>query len=232
MRAIDVLLFIVLPYAGVLLFIVGTAERYRRHAYSCTSRSTQFLENRLHFWALVPFHAGILLILAGHLIGFLFPRAVLGWNAVPARLLALEALALTAGLLAFAGFSLAVVRRIRIRPVRFATGPLDWLVYAVLLGEIGAGVFVALRYSWGSTWYAGTLAPYLWSLLRLQPDIAFVSALPLPVQLHIAGAWLLLALFPFSSLVHVLAVPNAYLWRPPQVVRWHGRPVLHDVRHP
>jgi nitrate reductase gamma subunit len=40
----------------------------------------------------------------------------------------------------------------------------------------------------------------------------------------VAGTWLLLALFPFSKLVHVLVVPNPYLWRAPQVVRWYGRP--------
>jgi nitrate reductase gamma subunit len=47
-----------------------------------------------------------------------------------------------------------------------------------------------------------------------------VAALPHLVQAHIAAAWLLLAIFPFSRLVHVLSVPNPYLWRPPQVVRW------------
>ena len=86
MRALDVLLFVVLPYAAIVLAVVATFERYRRHGYSCTSHSTQFLENRRHFWALVPFHVGILAVLAGHVIGFLIPRGVLAWNAIPLRL--------------------------------------------------------------------------------------------------------------------------------------------------
>jgi nitrate reductase gamma subunit len=230
MRAIDVLLFIVLPYAALLLAIVGTLERYRRHGYSCTSHSTQFLENRLHFWALMPFHIGILLVLAGHLIGFLIPRGVLAWNAVPLRLLVLEATGLVAGLLALAGLVLAAIRRLRTPPIRTATEVLDWIVYALLILQIGGGIALALQYPWGSSWYAIAAAPYLWSLIRLQPDVSIVAAMPLLVQLHIVGAWLLVALFPFSRLVHVLVVPNHYLWRAPQVVRWHARTVVPEAR--
>jgi nitrate reductase gamma subunit len=232
MRALDALLFIVLPYAAVLLAIVGTAERYRRHAYSCTSHSSQFLENRLHFWALVPFHAGILLVLAGHAVAFLVPGAVLAWNAAPLRLLVLEVTALAGGLLALTGLALIVIRRLRIPPVRFATGALDWAVYGLLLVQIGGGVALALRYPWGSSWYAAAAAPYLWSLATLRPDAALVAVMPALVKLHIAAAWLLLALFPFSRLVHVLVVPNPYLWRAPQVVRWHTRPAQPEARIP
>jgi nitrate reductase gamma subunit len=48
--------------------------------------------------------------------------------------------------------------------------------------------------------------------------------MPLLARLHIGGTWLLLAVFPFSRLVHILVVPNPYLWRAPQVVRWYARP--------
>lgn len=231
MRSLDVLLFIVLPYAAVLLAVVGTFERYRRHAYSCTSHSTQFLENRLHFWALVPFHAGILLVLAGHLVGFLIPGSVLAWNADPVRLMLLEGAALTAGLLALIGLTLAGIRRLRTAPIRLSTNVFDWLVYALLLAQIAFGVLLSLQYTWGSSWYAAAATPYLRSLVRLQPDASLVAPMPVLVQLHIVGAWLLVALFPFSRLVHVLVVPNPYLWRAPQVVRWHTRAPVSEARH-
>jgi nitrate reductase gamma subunit len=226
-----VLLFIVLPYAAALLAIVGTFERYRRHAYSCTSHSTQFLENRLHFWALVPFHAGILLVLAGHLVGFLMPRSVLAWNADPVRLIVLEGVAITAGLLALVGLTLAGIRRLRTPPIRLSTGVFDWIVYSLLLVQVAAGILLSMQYTWGSSWYAAAATPYLRSLVRLQPDVSLVAPMPVLVQLHIVGAWLLLALFPFSRLVHVLVVPNPYLWRAPQVVRWHTRTPLSEARH-
>lgn len=230
MRSLDVLLFIVLPYAAVLLAIVGTFERYRRHAYSCTSHSTQFLENRLHFWALVPFHAGILLVLAGHLVGFLLPGSVLAWNADPVRLMLLEGVALTAGLLALIGLTLAGIRRLRTAPIRLSTTVFDSIVYSLLLAQIAFGVLLSLQYTWGSSWYAAAATPYLRSLVRLQPDVSLVAPMPVLVQLHIVGAWLLVALFPFSRLVHVLVVPNPYLWRAPQVVRWHTRTPLSEAR--
>ena len=55
--------------------------------------------------------------------------------------------------------------------------------------------------------------------------------MPFAVKLHIVNAWLLIAFFPFTRLVHVLVVPNQYLWRKRQVVRWNrdpktARPVL------
>jgi nitrate reductase gamma subunit len=41
---------------------------------------------------------------------------------------------------------------------------------------------------------------------------------------HIINAYLLILLFPFTRLVHILVVPNPYLWRKPQVVRWYRKP--------
>lgn len=50
-----------------------------------------------------------------------------------------------------------------------------------------------------------------------------MTALPPLVKSHIVGAYVLIGFFPFTRLVHVLVVPNPYLWRRPQVVRWYRR---------
>lgn len=220
--AFDQFFFGVLPYVAVAIAVVATFERYVRHPSSVTSASSQFLENRLHFWALVPFHAGVLLVLLGHVVAFLTPSAVLAWNGVPARLIALEAFALAGGLLALGGFIAVVVRRLRVTPIRRSTHALDWIVYALLAGQLASGVAIALFYPWGSSWYAGAAVPYLRSLILFRPDVPLAAAMPALAQAHIVGTWLLLVFFGFSKLVHVVAVPNAYLWRPPQVVRWHA----------
>lgn len=219
--ALDLLMFVVLPYVAVVVAIVATAERYSRHQSSITSMSSQFLENRLHFWALVPFHAGILLVLLGHVIGFLVPAGVLAWNASPLRLVVLEATALAGGLLALGGFIAVIVRRLRVPAIRGATHTIDWIVYALLVWQLASGLAVALLYPWGSSWYAAAATPYLRSLVTLQPDVALVASMPILARTHIAGTWLLVALFAYSKLVHVIAVPNSYLWRAPQVVRWN-----------
>ena len=216
----DVLMFGVLPYVAVALFCAGAIERLLHHPSTLTSRSSQFLENRQHFWAMVPFHFGILLVLAGHLLAFLVPSALNGWNASLSRLYALEIFGLACGLLAAGGLALALVRRAAVVSVRHTTTVLDWIVMAVLLVQLLSGVGVAVSNTWGSSWFTGVAAPYLRSIVRLRPDTAAIAAMPVAVKLHVAGAWLLIAVFPFTRLVHVLKAPVPYLWRPLQIVRW------------
>jgi nitrate reductase gamma subunit len=219
---LDTLLFVALPYVALVVFFGGTILRYRRRPFTYSSLSTQFLENRRHFWAQVPFHYGLLVVLAGHAVAFLIPKGVLWWNSVPARLYVLEASALAVGILAFVGIVNIVVRRSNDPRTRVTTTAMDWVVYALILVQIATGLHVAVSNTWGSSWFASLLSPYLWSLATLSPEPGWVAAMPVTVKIHIVGLWALLAVFPFTRLVHVLVVPNPYLWRRPQVVRWYG----------
>lgn len=221
---LDVFLFAALPYAALLLFFVGTVVRYRTRPFSYSSLSSQFLESRRHFWAEVPFHYGILWVLAGHVAAFLFPKAILGWNAAPLRLYLLELTGLAAAVLALVGIVNVMVRR-RVEPrARVTATPADWVVYGLILYQIATGIWIAVTLSWGSSWFASVASPYLWSLVAFAPDVGLVAPLPLAFKLHVLGLWLMLGVFPFTRLVHVLVVPNPYLWRRPQVVRWYGIP--------
>ncbi|OFW04669.1 MAG: respiratory nitrate reductase subunit gamma [Acidobacteria bacterium RIFCSPLOWO2_02_FULL_67_36] len=217
---LDLLLLVVLPYAAIVVCVVGTIERYRRHSFSVTSLSSQFFENRRHFWGIMPFHLGILAVLAAHVAWFLFPSLVLRWNARPVRLYAAEVALLACGIAALLGFLVVGFRRGADARLQRVTSAWDWCVYALLVAQIALGVAVALRHTWGSSWFAAAVAPYLWSLVRLNPDTTAAATLPLLAKAHVVLAYLLVAIFPFSRLVHVLAVPNPYLWRRPQVVRW------------
>ncbi len=79
-------LFVVLPYLAMFIFLLGTIMRYRKAPYTYSSLSSQFLENQRHFWALVPFHYGIVAVLMGHIVAFLLPQQILAWNSRPLRL--------------------------------------------------------------------------------------------------------------------------------------------------
>jgi nitrate reductase gamma subunit len=219
--AADILAFAVLPYVAIVLFVAGTLERIARHSASFTSRSSQFLENRQHFWSMVPFHYGLLAVLTGHLIAFAMPQSILRWNAAPIRLYALEATGFAFALLAAGGLAAVIVRRSAVPSVRRFTTVADWLVLALLLLQVANGVAIAARFAWGSSWFAAVASPYLWSILKLRPDISVVAALPAEIKLHVIGAFILIGVCPFSRLVHVLAAPLPYLWRRPQVVRWY-----------
>jgi nitrate reductase gamma subunit len=213
------------------VFFIGTIQRYRQQSFTYSSLSSQLLENRQHFWANVPFHYGILTVLAGHVVAFLVPRAVLAWNGRPLRLYILEVSALTCGMLAFVGLAAAVIRRIRNDRIRMVTTGPDWVLFGMLLFQIFSGIYVAIFIGWGSSWFAAAATPYLRSLLRFSPEIGFLADLPWMVRLHIINAFLLIAFFPFTRLVHILVIPNMYLWRRPQVVRWNrARGAVHGPR--
>jgi nitrate reductase gamma subunit len=219
---LDPLLFAAVPYAVFLSFFIFTIHRYRAEAFTYSSLSSQFLENRTHFWGLAPLHFGLIVVLLGHVVAFLVPRQILLWNSQPLRLYILEVTALVFGLLAVIGLAGAMVRRFSDPKVLVVTSLLDWVIEALLLLQAASGVYVAVFHPWGSSWFAAAVVPYLWSLLRFHPDISFIAAMPFAAKLHIVNFYLLIGLFPFTRLVHILVIPNPYLWRKPQVVRWYG----------
>lgn len=220
---LDQLLFAVLPFVAVFTLILVTIQRYRAQSFTYSSLSSQFLENRHHFWGLVPFHYGILAIVLGHIVAFLIPREILWWNSHPLRLLILELSALVFALLTLIGLLTGIVRRCTNSKIRLVTTLADWIIYGLLLVQVVTGIYTAVFYPWGSSWYATNAAPYLWSLVKLYPEIGYVASLPMMVKLHIVNAFVIVGFFPFTRLVHILVIPNPYLLRKPQVVRWYGK---------
>ena len=219
---LDQFMFIALPYVCIFTFLLMTIYRCRMQSFSYSSLSSQFLENDHHFWAVVPFHYGILVVTAGHLLAFLIPRTILAWNSHPLRLYVLEISALAFGILTLIGLMGVIIRRFSNSKIRYVTTVTDWILFLMLLVQTVSGIAVALFYPWGSAWFASNLSPYLWSIFQLNPDITYVSALPHLVKSHIVLAFLTIGFFPFTRLVHILVIPNPYLWRKPQVVRWYG----------
>lgn len=216
-------LFGIFPYVALAAAVVGVAWRRRAAAPSFTSRSSEVLEKRLLFWGSVPWHYAVLAVLAAHLVATAAPGA---WGAVlgdPVRLVALEVAGMALGLWATLAATLLLVRRATSRRLRVVTTRVDWIVLALLLLQVSSGTWVALTLRWGSLWYLHTAAPWLASLARLAPRPELAAVLPGIAKLHAAGAFVLLALLPFSRLVHALAVPLRYLWRPHQLVIWNRR---------
>lgn len=220
-NALDIFIYGVLPYLAMAIFFVETIRRYFTQSYSYTSLSSQFLENRFHFWTLVPFHYGIIGTLLGHVIAFMFPRQLLLWNSVPIRLFILEVTALTFGLLLWVGIVHIIVRRLKYSKVRCVTSPMDWVLYGALFLMVNSGLLMAIFHQWGTSWFAASVSPYLWSLVKFHPQIHYVENLPILFKFHFVLAFLIILIFPFTRLVHVLVIPNHYFLRKRQVVRWY-----------
>lgn len=221
---LEQILFGIFPYLALVIFFMVTIQRYRTQKFTYSSLSSQFLENKRHFWGMVPFHYGILTVLAGHVVAFLFPRELLLWNSVPVRLYILELTAFIFAILTLVGLIALIARRLSDPKVKIVTSKSDWILVAMLLFQVAAGIYIAIFFRWGSSWFAAAMSPYLWSLVKLNPDVGYLIELPLMVKLHILNAWAIIAFFPFTRLVHVLVVPNPYLWRKNQVVRWYRQP--------
>ncbi len=221
-NVLNLLLFAMLPYAALLLFFLMTIERYRGQPFTYSSLSSQFLENRQQFWGSVAFHYGIIFVLLGHLVGLLIPAQVLAWNARPLRLYVTEVTGLSFGLMALVGICSAIHRRLVLSKPRRGTSAADYIIELLLLVQITAGIYVAIFHPWGTSWFAASAVPYLWSLFTFRPDVSYLTTMPFAIKLHIVNAWLIVAVFPFTRLVHMLVAPLPYLWRRPEVVRWYG----------
>ncbi|MCF8302416.1 MAG: respiratory nitrate reductase subunit gamma [Bacteroidales bacterium] len=222
MNFLNTFLFIVLPYISLAVFLTGTLYRYKNAKYSYTSLSSQFLENKKLFWGSQAFHWGIVFLFFGHLVGFLFPKTVIAFNNQPVRIMIIEGAAFIAGLLTLFGILVLIIRRLTDARLRKVTTKMDWTIEGILLLEIVLGIFIALSYRWGSSWFASVLSPYLKSIFTLNPQIQAINAAPLMLKLHIAGFFLLLILIPFSRLGHLLLYPIRYAWRPYQRVIWYS----------
>lgn len=233
MTNLNLFLFVGLPYIAIVVFLLGTIVRYRSKAFKVSSLSSQFLEGRSLFWGTVPFHIGILVVGFGHLTAFLIPRGILLWNGDPLRLLILQVTAFSFGLTILFGLGGLLVRRFTNVRVKMVTTRMDIFLELLLLAQVILGLWTAFSYRWGSSWFASDLSPYLWSLLKLDPNITAVSALPVPIKLHIIGAFLIVTVFPFTRLVHILVAPLHYLARPYQRVIWNwDRKAIRDPRTP
>lgn len=219
----DFVLFVALPYVAVILAVLGGLHRYFSDRFSYSSFSSQFLENRSLFWGSVPWHYGIVLILSAHLLAALFPNLWALLIGAPVRLYVLEVTGLALALMTLLGLALLIGRRLQNARIRAVTSLPDWLLLVLLIGQVGLGFWVALFFRWGSDWYLHTAVPWLASLIVFNPQIQFVAALPPLVKLHMVGGFLILAVFPFTRLVHVVTFPVTYLWRPFQVVIWNRR---------
>ena len=219
---LNLFLFIVFPYIAVAIMLVVSIQRYRVNSYKFSSLSSEFLESDQLFWGSVPWHYGIMVILMGHFLGFLFPREMIAFGSVPIRLVVIEVFSLIFGLMTLWGLVMLIRRRLTNKRVKAVTSPMDFFILFLLLVQVVSGVGNAVNYRWGFNWYATSMVPYLRSLFIFHPDIQYVQAMPWMVKLHITYAFLIMAVLPFTRLLHFLVLPVHYIWRSWQVVIWNS----------
>lgn len=223
MPDIDILLFVVFPYVAVAVAVGGTIYRYLTNQFSFTSLSSQLLETDLQFWGSTLWHYGIIPTLIIHIMGFALPKVMEFLHGSPETLYLAELAGKILGIMALAGALILLYRRLSLSKIRIVTTPADWVVIVLLINQVVLGLWIAFGYRWGATWFVHTVTPWVASLALFQPAPQFVSALPLVPKLHFLNATLLILVFPFTRLVHMITVPVEYFWRSFQRVIWTRR---------
>jgi nitrate reductase gamma subunit len=221
MNGLNNFLYAAFPYLALAVCVAGCIYRFRTNSFKVSSLSSQFLDSDKLFFGSVLFHWSIIILFFAHLFGFLFPGVLLSIISNPSTLIVLETIGLACGLGALVGLGILFLRRMGNERVRMVTTRMDIAIELLILAQIALGIWIAIGHRWGSAWFASNLAPYLWSLVKLNPQVEAVSSMSTAIVIHVIVAFVILLMIPFTRLVHFLVVPLSYLSRPYQQVIWY-----------
>lgn len=223
MSIMEILLWVVLPYICAAVFIVGHIWRYRYDKFGWTTRSSQTYENRLLRWGSPMFHLGILMVIAGHVVGLLIPREWLYFIGINEEIYHIGATVLGtfAAALTLAGLAILIFRRRTVPAVFLATTVMDKVMFVFLGATLlfGTAATVVHQVFGPGFHYRETVSPWIREMIIFRPRPELMLEVPLLFQLHIITACVLFALWPFTRLVHVFSAPVGYLFRPYIVYR-------------
>ena len=215
----------VLPYATALILVGGLIWRYRYDQFGWTTRSSQLYESRLLKIASPLFHFALIAVFLGHVVGLLIPKALTDWVGLDQHMYHLGAFwgGGLAGIGLVLGLGLLIYRRRTQTAVFRATTRNDKVMYLALALTIGLGMVATLTGDKTATGeehnYRETVSVWFRSLFTLQPDIEVMGHATWQFQAHIVIALLLIAMIPFTRLVHAFSAPLHYLFRPYIVYR-------------
>ncbi|MFN3273236.1 MAG: respiratory nitrate reductase subunit gamma [Paracoccus sp. (in: a-proteobacteria)] len=233
---LNYLIFGILPYAVLAVALIGTIARYERDPFTWKTSSSQLLRRKQLMWGSILFHVGIIILFFGHLIGLFTPVWVLDSLGIAHSLKQWVAVILggVAGLAAFVGASMLLHRRLFDTRIRVNSSFADIGILAILWLQIVIGlgtIVLTLDHMDGGmmvlfmTWSQSVIS------LELNAWLEVINVHWL-YKAHIVLGMVILALFPFTRLVHMLSVPIRYvtLRRGYQVVRTRRMRPLEERR--
>jgi len=220
---LNMFLFIIFPYICLSLMVLGIVTNIMFAGLRISAPATGFFEKKKLFWGIVPWHFGILTVLIGHLVGLIFPGLVLHILSSKEALMGFEIVALGGGFAALFGVIILIARRLSENTLIKTSGAADYTALILLCIQVVLGISVAVAHRWGISWFASNMSGYLWSIFTFHPSVAYVTGIPAVLSAHIFFGFLLLAILPFTRLMHILYVPVTYLFRKPQIIRGYDK---------
>jgi len=140
--------FGVYPYICLTVFLAGSLIRFDQNQYSWKSDSSQMLRRGSLRWGSNLFHAGILFLFFGHVLGLLTPHSFYGhFMEAPVKQMLAVYSGGVAGVMCFIGLSLLIHRRVFDARIRATSHPTDIAVLVILWVQLVVGL-ATLPFSW------------------------------------------------------------------------------------
>jgi len=224
MDFLNTLLFEYYPYLAGTVFLLGSLVRFDMSQYTWKTNSSQMLDNSFRFQlGSVLFHAGVIFLFFGHLIGLLMPHALypyVGLTPGAKQILAMVSGGI-AGIAALVGGTILLHRRLFHPRVRAHSPKNDIFILALLYVQLLLGLFtipVSYHHLDGSVMLV--LGEWAQHIVTFRPGAAeYVADVHWVYKLHIFLGVTTFLVFPFTRLVHIWSIPLSYTTRRYQVVR-------------
>ena len=220
---LQIFLFGVYPYVALTIAIIGTWVRFDLSQYSWKTGSTQMLRSKNMRLASNLFHVGIIVVLLGHLFGMLTPHFLYDRfiSAGHKQILAVVVGGI-AGVFCWFGLVMLMWRRFTDDRISNTSSFSDKLVLVLLFIQLNLGllsIFTSVKHLDGYTMM--NLAGWAQDITSLRPlqAAARIEQTDLIYQLHMALGITLIAIFPFTRLIHIISAPIWYFGRRYQIVR-------------
>lgn len=221
---LNTLVFGIYPYVALTVLALGSIIRYDREPYTWRSGSSQLLRRRQLVVGSILFHAGILVVFFGHLVGLLTPIAVFDTLGIGHGFKQVMAIVVggIAGIICLIGASMLLHRRLFDARIRATSSFGDIAILALLFVQLLLGL-ATIPLSMGHLDGAEMVKFMAWALGIFTFDGAaadYIADVHPIFKLHLFLGLTIFLVFPFTRLVHMLSAPLRYLWRPGyQVVR-------------
>ena len=203
-------LFAYLPYVAFGIFIAGLIWRIRHANPTIQALSTQFLSNdKMIKWGSPLFHFAVIGVFFGHMLGLRAPEPLYIW------LMSNE----TKGLLALIGITHMMVRRFSNERVSVRSSFADKAIVVLIFVQILTGLLGTYVTSQSPLEAYMTIDHWAQGLFIFKPD-SWIHLLDTSLihKIHILLGFLIVIVFPFTKLMHMVATPLQYLFRPNKVI--------------
>ncbi len=216
--------FGIYPYLALSVLLLGCLIRFDREPFTWKSDSSQLLRKGQLRVGSNLFHYGVLVVVAGHFVGFLAPDWIVRWALDPAQhqLLAM-AVGGIAGAIAIVGLSLLIHRRLADPRIRHNSRKWDIAIIFMLWLQLALGLLtvpLSAQHMDGALFEVMT--SYVKGIVTFQRGMAdLLAGTPLIYRLHILLGFTIFLVSPFTRMVHIWSGAGAlaYLFRPYQIVR-------------